>query len=274
MDFLKESSPTGVEESHPDWKIIRHPLYQQRSSPWFDLRVFYVRFTGFEVKDSTPEHLTLTHIPLSPNTIIEVNGRRSSIYSEIVSSSLRRDRVDRETEETTFVGTDSIRLTGSMRFEVYDKDDLVLSGALELTSGDGGAAVEGKSRGKTWSIRCWPPAAATAGNGGFLKGRQQAEAQIPAAEVYLTGCFSGSPIILTETLQLGLPKKNQRKTTLDSIPEYEPKDFRSSLLSLFNAGVRVGVGIGLGICLGVGIGVGLLARTYQATARNFKRRIL
>ena len=44
-------------------------------------------------------------------------------------------------------------------------------------------------------------------------------------------------------------------------------------LSWFNAGVRVGVGIGLGICLGIGIGVGLLVRTYQATTRNFKRRL-
>ena len=45
-------------------------------------------------------------------------------------------------------------------------------------------------------------------------------------------------------------------------------------LSLFNAGVRVGVGIGLGVSLGIGIGVGLLVRTYQATTRNFKRRLV
>lgn len=45
-------------------------------------------------------------------------------------------------------------------------------------------------------------------------------------------------------------------------------------LSWFNAGVRVGVGIGLGICVGVGIGVGLLARSYQTTTRNFKRKFI
>lgn len=45
-------------------------------------------------------------------------------------------------------------------------------------------------------------------------------------------------------------------------------------LSWFNAGVRVGVGLGLGICLGIGIGVGVLVRTYQATTRNFKRRLV
>eukprot|EP00897_Mesotaenium_endlicherianum_P010477 jgi/Mesen1/9458/ME000627S08845 len=45
-------------------------------------------------------------------------------------------------------------------------------------------------------------------------------------------------------------------------------------LSWFNAGVRVGVGIGLGMCIGVGIGVGLLVRTYQTTARSFRRGFL
>ena len=45
-------------------------------------------------------------------------------------------------------------------------------------------------------------------------------------------------------------------------------------MSWFNAGVRVSVGIGLGVRVGVGIGVGLLARTYQSTTRNFRRRLL
>lgn len=54
----------------------------------------------------------------------------------------------------------------------------------------------------------------------------------------------------------------------------EYMDGEDGELSWFNAGVRVGVGIGLGICLGVGIGVGLLVRSYQATTRNFKRRLV
>ncbi|CAI5492285.1 unnamed protein product [Closterium sp. Naga37s-1] len=44
-------------------------------------------------------------------------------------------------------------------------------------------------------------------------------------------------------------------------------------LSWFNAGVRVGVGLGLGMCIGVGIGVGLLIKTYQTTARSFRRSL-
>lgn len=54
----------------------------------------------------------------------------------------------------------------------------------------------------------------------------------------------------------------------------EYMDVEDGELSWFNAGVRVGVGIGLGICVGIGIGVGLLARTYQSTTRNFRRRLL
>jgi hypothetical protein len=47
-----------------------------------------------------------------------------------------------------------------------------------------------------------------------------------------------------------------------------------SEFSWFTAGVRVGVGISLGIFLGVGIGAGLLARSYQSTSRNLKRRLI
>lgn len=42
--------------------------------------------------------------------------------SDGLSLVLRRDRVDKNSEETTFVSTDSIRLTGSMKFDVYDRE--------------------------------------------------------------------------------------------------------------------------------------------------------
>lgn len=298
--------------SELNWKIIRRPLYQPRTSPWLDMRVFYVRFNRFEIDESTPEHLTLKHIPLSPDTIIEVNGKRSSIYSECVFSLLRRDRVDTETEEATFVGTDSIRMTGSVRFEVYSKDDLLLSGALELCNNNGFTG-ETKNYCKKWNIYCQQEMSAGTG---FLKGKQHIgpEAVLPTVDVYVTGCFSGTPVILSKTLQLALQKKHHRNVMLDSIPEYESTELKKDVpsealqvtdefgfsdsennmeddyntlysrmkyiegeggeLSWFNAGVRVGVGIGLGLCLGVGVGVGLLVRTYQVTTKSFKRRLI
>ncbi|OVA07018.1 hypothetical protein BVC80_1117g7 [Macleaya cordata] len=298
----------------PGRKIVRNSPYpsprSKVSSPWFDMRVFYVRISNCEVDSSTPEYLTLNHIPLSPDTLLEVNGVRSSIYSDGVSSLLRRDRVDKKSEEATFVSTDSIRMTGSVKFEVFDREDLVLSGVLEMSNSNGFIG-ESKNHSKQWSMDC--QSEITAGSI-FLKGKQSVGSELysPTIEVYVAGCFSGTPIILTKTLQLNFRRKHTRKGMLDSIPEYDTteskKDVQSELalqisgyrdykpdneedfnnmysredyiegedgeLSWFNAGVRVGVGIGLGICLGVGIGVGLLVRTYQTTTRTFKRRLV
>ncbi|KAK4429249.1 hypothetical protein Salat_1225200 [Sesamum alatum] len=300
----------------PGLQIIRHPSYQSSgrfSVPWFDIRVFYVRISNFMVDDSTPECLTLNHIPLSPDTILEVNGQRCSIDSEGMSCILRRDRVDKKSEEATFVSTDGVRLTGTVKFEVFDKEDHMISGVLEMSSANG-CVGESYNAGRKWSMNC--ESVINPGTG-FLKGKQikGPESSSPTIEVYVAGCFSGTPIILTKTLQLSHCKKH-RKGKLDSIPEYDASETHEDVaagrdlqvaeyrnykpgnyedynkdydnlywgqteymdgedgeLSWFNAGVRVGVGIGLGICLGVGVGVGLLVRTYQKTARTFKRRL-
>lgn len=210
-------------------KIIMHPLYLPKSSPWLDLKVFYVRVSNFEVDESTPEHLTLNHIPLTPDTILEVNGRRSSIYSECVSSLLRRDRVDKKSEEATFVSTDNIKMTGSVRFEVFDRNNLLLAGVLELCNGSVPKG-ESKNQSKKWSMRC--QSVMSAGNG-FLKSKQYVSPDIPSPvlEVYVAGCFSGSPIILTKTLQLGCRKKQQKKMVLNSIPEYETAEVKKQVPS-------------------------------------------
>ncbi|XP_044475787.1 uncharacterized protein At1g01500-like [Mangifera indica] len=302
------------EAADPGLQIIKYSPFQpsiKLSSSLFDLRVFYVRVSNVQVDDLAPEFLTLSHIPLGPDTLLEVNGARSSIYSHGISSLLRRDRVDKKSEEATFVSTDSIRLSGSLKFEVFDKEDLILSGLLEMSNSNGFIG-ESKSNAKRWSMNC--ASEITAGTG-LLKGKHVTgpESPLPTIEVYVAGCYSGTPIILTKTLQLNLRKKHNRKGMLDAIPEYEmtvsnknpsagldlqvpdfsnykpenDEDYSNMYwrrteyiegedgeLSWFNAGVRVGVGIGLGICLGLGIGIGLLVRTYQATTGNFKRRLL
>lgn len=296
-------------------QIIRyspfHPM-AKFSSSWFDLRVFYVRINNFKVDDKTPGFLTLNHIPLSPYTSLEVNGARIGTCSDGISSLLKRDRADKKSEEATFVSTDSIRFTGSLKFEVFDKDDLILSGVLEMSNSNGFNG-ESKSKSKKWRMNCETDITTSTG---FLKGKTFAGPgfQLPAIEVYVAGCFSGTPIIFNKTLQLNSRKKLNRKSMLDSIPEHDTTDlhkdavpvldlqvaeYRESkqeyeedysdmywrrteymegeedgALSWFNAGVRVGVGIGLGVCLGVGIGVGLLVRSYQTTTRNFRRRLL
>ncbi|ERN17479.1 hypothetical protein AMTRI_Chr13g92780 [Amborella trichopoda] len=312
-------------------KLVRHSSsgfqFSGLSSSGLVLRVFYVRVSNCEFDSPPPEHLTLKHLPLSAETLIEVNGGRS-VSSEEVSVLLRRDRVDKQSEEATFVSTDCVRMTGSVRFEVYDRDDLLLSGFIEFSNGNsnpnnnvinnnnnnngnsgGGLMGETKKRGgKELSMDCQSE---IVGSSSFLRGGIEHGLPPPNLEVYVAGCFLGTPIILTKTLQVSFRRKPTRKGTLHSIPEYESTetgglspDLSSQIseyqdfgcadddnftkpyprgeyiegedgeLSWFNAGVRVGVGIGLGICLGVGVGVGLLVRTYHATTRGFKRRLL
>lgn len=192
------------------------------SSPLLDVRVFYVRISNFKVDDSTPEVLTITHIPLDPDSLLEINGVRMSIYSEGVSSQLRRDRADKKSEVATFISTDNIRLSGSVKFEVYDKDEMVLSGTLEMSGSNGFTGDSKHSVVKRWNMNC--EAEITAGSG-FLKekhiGCSELSSPLPNIEVYVTGCFSGTPIILTKTLQLGFRKKHSRGNALDSIPEFE-----------------------------------------------------
>lgn len=294
--------------------IIRHPShYRYGKLTWFDIRVFYVRISNFMVADdSTPVCLTLNHIPLSPDTLLEINGSRCSIFSEVESSLLRRDRADKRTEEATFVSTDCVRLTGSVKFEVLCEEDLIISGVLEMPNGNGFSRESKSNDTGRWSINC--NVVPSPGLEPFFKGGKQgwgySDTIFPTIEVYVAGSSSGSPIILTKTLPL---KKNNKMRMLNSIPEYDGRSqehFEPGLdllevaeyrnykpgseddhnnyaywggteyadgdedgeITWFNAGVRVGVGIGLGICIGVGIGVGVLIRSYQSTTRNFFRR--
>ncbi|KAK9053861.1 hypothetical protein SSX86_024936 [Deinandra increscens subsp. villosa] len=297
-------------------QIIKYSTYQPYTKPlldWFDIRVFYVRISNFMVGSYTPEYLTLSHVPLDPDTILEVNNKRCTLDSPGSSCRLKRNRVDKKFEEATFVSTDSIRLSGNVKFEVLDGEDLILSGVLEMSKKSNGLVGKSKTSDvERWSMTCESMIGASTR---ILKGKQimGCDSMPPMIEVYVAGSFLGAPIILTKALQINLRKKQTRKGALDPIPEgdmtesrkdvvsgldpqeaeygpYRPEneyDHNNSLqwsqneymegedgeLTWFNAGVRVGVGLGLGICLGVGIGVGLLVRTYQSTSRNFRRRL-
>lgn len=153
-----------------------------------------------------------------------------------------------------------------------------------------------------WSMNCY--SAKPVVSSPFLQMKHGISS--PSIEVYVAGCFAGSPSILTQTIQLSPRKTVAGPRALDAIPEdeeasgtlkmctedekgfdeyspemnaaensYYPEGWyleEDGQLSWFNAGVRVGVGIGLGMCVGIGIGVGLLMRSYHATTRSFKRR--
>ncbi|CAN6285068.1 unnamed protein product [Urochloa humidicola] len=270
------------------------------------LRVFYLRVSRCEVDESMLDTLTLTHTPLTPDTDLQVmsgaDQKPSSISSGggSVSCSLRRDRVDARSQEATFVSTEAVRMSGSVRFEVSNKDERLMMGILEVCD------AEGK---KSWVMKCQ---ATTQRVSGFLRCGDGAKP--PAVEVYVAAVFRGTPVVFTKAMQLRFRRRRQVKAFMDPIPEcgeqaedmketppkhgtqeseyrcYKPdpededglylksegidEDEEYSELSWFTAGVRVGVGISLGICLGVGVGAGLLARSYQSTSRNLKRRLI
>ncbi|KAA3469366.1 C-terminal binding protein AN-like isoform X2 [Gossypium australe] len=272
------------------------------SSVWLEIRLFYVRIAPCVI-DSAPDHLTLCYLRREIGFSLEVNGSRVPA-SDSASFTLRRDRLDRESSEVTYLSTDSVRVTGGFEFEVYENEKMMLCGSLERMEGE-------------WSMDCYMAAAVKEpGNSSFFQRKKGVSA--PGIEVYIAGCSAGVPVILTKTITVSPWRKNGSRlsSTLDAIPEdeeigkgnnkgsnglirhrnlqitesrLEDYEFDGKIghgyysedmyagedgqLSWFNAGVRVGVGIGLGMCLGVGIGVGLLMRSYQATTRNFRRRM-
>lgn len=278
-------------------------------SCWLEIRLFYVRISPCAIH-TIPDHLTLRYLRREIGVSLEINGSRLPA-SETASITLRRDRVDKESSEVTYVSTDSVRVTGPIEIEVDEGDaDMILCGSLERMELENDFNLG-------WGMDCYT----AIGSGGSSSSSSSAFFQpklgisSPSIEVYIAGCCSGVPVILTKTIQISPRRKPGRHAMLDAIPEGEEiekerrggpelvrhrkvqiaeaevDDYHESdgkvgygfysedmypgedgQLSWFNAGVRVGVGIGLGMCVGVGIGVGLLMRSYQATTRNFRRR--
>ncbi|KAL5079214.1 hypothetical protein RYX36_007635 [Vicia faba] len=154
------------------------PIKSHRS--WLKVRLFYVRISPF---DSAP--------PLP----------------------LRRDRVDKESAEVTYVSTDNVRIIGGAEFEVYEKDVLFLCGSLERLDTDGG-------NGSGWEMDCHV-AAGSIGSGSSAFFRPKLGVSAPSVEVYVARCCSGVPVILSKTISMSPRRRVSRHSILDAIPEDE-----------------------------------------------------
>ncbi|GMP37960.1 hypothetical protein CsSME_00009410 [Camellia sinensis var. sinensis] len=244
--------------------MMIHSSSHQVSLSWLDLKVFYVGITKCEVDDSTLQYLTLNHIPLNPNTLLEVNGARTSTYPRGVSSLLKRDRLDKKSEEVTFVCTNSIRVTQSVKFEVFDKDVQILS-------------RWDSPRIKVYVASCFDGTSIilTKTMQLSLRKKQMRSGLLDSIPEY-EPAKSQEDVSSRLNLQVSdYPNYNPENDDFDNLyTGTEYLEGEEGERSWFNAGVRVGVGIGLSICVGIGMGVGLLAQTYQGTARNFRRRLL
>uniref|UniRef100_A0A0E0KAV2 Uncharacterized protein n=1 Tax=Oryza punctata TaxID=4537 RepID=A0A0E0KAV2_ORYPU len=276
-------------------------------SSWLSLKVFFLRVSRCEVNESILDSLTVTHAPLTPDTVLEVNG------GSVVSNghvSLRLDRaggvgaaVSEGGDSCTFVSTADVRVSGSVRFEVQCRGERLLVGILDTR--DAG----GKSGGG-WVMKC--QVAAQRGSGLVRRGSK--ETKPPVVEVYVAGLARGAPVVFTRAMQLRFRRRRHVKAFMEPIPEHgEPaEDAKETLppkheteaseyrcykpepdadydgfymkpageedddddFSWFTAGVRVGVGISVGICLGIGVGAGLLARSYHSTSRSLRSRLI
>nr|GLL25229.1 uncharacterized protein At1g01500-like [Ipomoea trifida] len=192
-----------------------------------EIRLFYVRIAPCTV-DAVPNHLILRHLRREMGVWLEMNGSRLP-SSDAASITLRLDRADKDSSEVTYVSTDNVRVSGPVEFEVQEmKDVLILCGSLERveTPWNNGNGSENSSR-TGWSMDCYTAASLVSGGSSFCNPKLGFCS--PSIEVYIAGCCSGVPVILTKTIQVSPRKKALRQGMLDAIPEDEEiwKDQRS-----------------------------------------------
>lgn len=258
-----------------------------RVHAWLDIKFFYVKVTSYQGggggggaqqqqqqlpqqqqgAEAVPETLTVRYLPRTIGTELEVNGGRIP-PSEHCCTHLRRDRMDPDAAEVTYVSTDHLRATGSVAFEILEDDELLLLGALEYTedtvsassspavvggagAGAAGAAADyddgsfeasprspsAKSVRLGWTMDC---TCALGPNGCSFtsKARHDYSASAvtlapPAMEICVVGRYLGPPVVLTQTVSLTARRRNSvRRGTLDAIPEGDVLDRNTVTLIL------------------------------------------
>uniref|UniRef100_A0A2P2IYL9 Uncharacterized protein n=1 Tax=Rhizophora mucronata TaxID=61149 RepID=A0A2P2IYL9_RHIMU len=189
------------------------------TSSWLEIRLFYVRMTSCVIH-SVPDHLTLRHLRRQISSPLEING--SSVpAADSASLFLRRERLNKESSEVTYVSTDSVRVAGAVEFEVLENGDMLLCGSLErIESAWGNMNLGPENDSRTgWSMECYMAASVGEGKSAFFHPRTGVSS--PAIEVYIAGCCGGVPVILTKTLSVSPRRRVSRHFTLDAIPEDE-----------------------------------------------------
>eukprot|EP01018_Ginkgo_biloba_P027858 Gb_37217 [translate_table: standard] len=192
----------------------------KRTPAWFDIRVIYVRLSSCLLKNA-PDCFTIVFPARSMSTSLDVNGGRISA-SEQTSRILRRDRVDRESAEATYVSTDNLRTNGDLPFELHHKSGILVSGTFERSEGpilDNHGCSFTTSK-KLWFMEC---NCAISSVSSFLSNLTEFTEfnalNAPFLEVYVAGRSLGQPIVLNQIVQLLPRRKSIRCISLDAIPE-------------------------------------------------------
>eukprot|EP00250_Pteridium_aquilinum_P008532 c18021_g1_i1 orf=258-1223(+) len=215
--------------------------------PGLDVRVFYVRVSCCSLEDA-PETLTIKYGPRPVSSTFEINGSRVPTTDEPILI-LRRDRVDTESSEATYVSTDRLRTTGSLSFEVCHKEETLICGAMENTEAwldeqgidrIGAVGTLSKRYKAGWVMECTCAISSPACV--FLRRRgdsMNVSMSLPQMEVYVAGRYSGAPVVLTQTVELVVRRKLGRRNTLDAIPEVEELERSSSNSTLADLASQV-----------------------------------
>ncbi|XP_038904467.1 uncharacterized protein At1g01500-like [Benincasa hispida] len=148
--------------------------------------------------------------------------RKHLSASNSASIALRRDRLNKESSEVTYVSTDSIQVSGGVKFEVYENEDLILYGSLERIEANwinGSVGLEKNSKKTSWIMECFMAACMCSGSSAFFQPKLGVSSL--AIKVYIVGCCFGMPMILTQTIQVSPRQRNLRQGVLDAIPEDE-----------------------------------------------------
>ncbi|XP_047968073.1 uncharacterized protein At1g01500-like [Salvia hispanica] len=185
-----------------------------------EIRLFYVRIASCAV-ENLPDQLKLRHLRREVGVSLEINGKRIP-SSDAVSITLRRDRVNKDSSEVTYVSTDSVRISGPAEFEVCEERDdldLILCGSLEKADAwSNESALDNDSK-SGWSIECYAATPITNKSSALLQPRKGGCS--PSIEVYVAGCCSGTPVILMKTVLVSPRRKARQGLMLDAIPEDE-----------------------------------------------------
>ncbi|KAJ4956113.1 hypothetical protein NE237_012896 [Protea cynaroides] len=230
MTDFREQNQSSMTISLPNYnspspyRLMNGPASSPAS--WFEIRLFYVRIAPCVV-GSVPSHLTVRHLRREIGVSLVINGSRIPA-SETASLTLRRDRLDKESSEVTYVSTDNVRVGGPLEFEVYEREDLILCVSLERMESSWSNGSIGfdhhqqrtENDSKTgWSMDCCIAASIATGSSAFFQPKLGVSS--PSIEVYVAGWSSGFPLILTKTINLSPRRKPPRHATLDAIPEDE-----------------------------------------------------
>lgn len=243
---MEESIGALPKKMEPDFLGLG---FSMPPAPWLEVRVFYVRVNCCSLEDA-PETLTIKYGPRPVASTFEINGSRVPATDE-PTLILRRDRVDTESSEATYVGTDKLRTTGSLSFEVCHKEETLICGAMENSESwldgqgidrIGAIGTLSKSYKAGWVMECRCAISSPACV--FLKRKGAPDSMnvnfsSPLMEVYVAGRYSGAPVVLTQTVELMVRRKLGRRNTLDSIPEVDELERSSSHSTLADLASQV-----------------------------------